>query len=90
LLCQLPPVEIADCRPQRAAGVVGSERVHRNEQTSLVVLEAGLAIGDDRIAKLVAAGKELAKMRATRQFWGVIRHAHFRIPHRALAGISAL
>ncbi|AHY49436.1 hypothetical protein BJS_02273 [Bradyrhizobium japonicum SEMIA 5079] len=49
-------------------GVVGSEGSHRDEQTSLVVLEASLEIGNDRIAKLVAVGEELAEMRAPRQF----------------------
>src|SRR5262249_9796198 len=58
-------------------------------QALLVVVEAGLEIGDQRVAHVVAVGVELAEMRPPRQrcqprqaggcfrsaHWGVFRHA---------------
>ena len=60
LLALFTPVKITHRRPQGASGVASGERLHRDQQASLVILQASLEIGNERIAQIGAVREELA------------------------------
>ena len=60
LLSSFTPIEIAYRRPQGAPCVISGERLHRDQQASLVVLQASLEIRNERIAQIGTVREELA------------------------------